>query len=199
LPDSRVLSVRFPHVLRRGGGEINFFFSGGLKLHMPNPNPDNEWSFVLDGVEKTISLARELAAVITAPGVVAFFGGLGSGKTTFIQALGAGLGHTGAITSPSYTIINRYEGARLPLVHVDCYRIKAESELDEIGLDEIFAGDCLVCVEWSDRVLGLLPQSRLEIHLTGKGRAQREVKILLLGDIWPRLRSQIPLWLERNF
>ena len=165
---------------------------------MSKSNPDNEWSFVLDSVEKTVSLAKEIATEIATSGVMAFFGGLGSGKTTFIQALGIGLGLTSAITSPTYTIINRYEGGRLPLVHVDCYRIEAESELYEIGLDEIFAGDGLVCVEWSDRALGLLPQSRLEIHLTSKGRAQRGVKILLLGDIWPQLRSQIPLWLERN-
>ena len=165
---------------------------------MSKSNPNNEWSFALDSVEKTVSLAREIATVITTPGVMAFFGSLGSGKTTFIQGLGAGLGHTGAITSPTYTIINRYESGRLALVHVDCYRIQAESELYEIGLEEIFAGDALVCVEWSDRATGLLPQSRLEIHLTSKGREQRGLKILLLGDIWPQLRSQIPLWLERN-
>ncbi len=165
---------------------------------MSELNPNNEWTFVVDRLEKTVSLAMEIAEVIRTPGVVAFFGGLGSGKTTFIQALGAGLGHRCAITSPSYTIINRYGGGSLPLVHVDCYRIEEEKELYEIGLDEIFAGGSLVCVEWSDRALGLLPQSRLEIHLSYQGHGQRGVKILLLGDIWPELRSKIPLWLERN-
>lgn len=165
---------------------------------MSEPNPNNEWTFAVERLEKTVSLAREIAEVIHTPGVIAFFGGLGSGKTTFIQALGAGLGHRSAITSPTYTIINRYDGGRFPLVHVDCYRIEEESELHEIGLDEIFAGDSLVCVEWSDRALGLLPKSRLEIHLSYKGRTQRRVKILLLGEIWPELRWKIPLWLERN-
>lgn len=167
-------------------------------MRMSKPNPNNEWSFVLHGVDKTVSLAREIAGVIDKPGVMAFFGGLGSGKTTFIQALGAALGHTGAISSPTYTIINRYDSGRVPLVHVDCYRIEEESELYEIGLDEIFTGESLVCVEWSDRAYGLLPQSRLEIHLSSEGRAQRGVKIRMLGDIWPRLRLEIPLWLERN-
>jgi len=176
----------------------NFFFNDQQKLNMSEPNSNNEWTFVVDRLEKTVSLAGEIAEVIRAPGVMAFFGGLGSGKTTFIQALGAGLGHRCAITSPTYTLINRYHGGRLPLVHVDCYRIEEEKELYEIGLDEIFTGDSLVCVEWSDRALGLLPQSRLEIHLSYEGRRQRRVKILILGDIWPELRSKIPLWLERN-
>ena len=80
---------------------------------MSKPNQNDEWSFVLQGVDKTVSLAREIAGAVDKPGVMAFFGGLGSGKTTFIQALGAALGHTGAITSPTYTIINRYDSGRM--------------------------------------------------------------------------------------
>ncbi|MEA1997142.1 MAG: tRNA (adenosine(37)-N6)-threonylcarbamoyltransferase complex ATPase subunit type 1 TsaE, partial [Gemmatimonadota bacterium] len=89
------------------------------------------------------------------PGVAALFGGLGTGKTTLVQALGRALGIDGPITSPSYTIVNRYTGGRLPLIHVDCYRIEGEIELGELGLDEVFYdSSAVVCVEWSEHAAG---------------------------------------------
>jgi len=157
-----------------------------------------EWSFTLEGCEKTISLGCFLGKQISSPGLVALFGGLGSGKTTFIQALGKGLGVEGAITSPTYTIINSYPGGRLPLIHVDCYRLKEESELYELGLEELFPGDGVVCIEWSDRVLGLLPPARLEVHLGFEGRLRRGVLLRAVGDLWPEMDRAVERWIERN-
>ena len=165
---------------------------------MPNPTPQAEWSIEVPSLELTLSLAGEIARQIAAPGTVGFFGGLGCGKTTFIQALGAGLGFRGAITSPTYTIVNRYEGGRLSLVHVDCYRIARESELYEIGLEEVFNGDSLVCIEWAERAQGLLPTDRLEIHLSNTGLFSRDVRMLLRGKIWPGMANKISRWIEES-
>jgi len=118
---------------------------------------------------------------------MAFFGGLGSGKTTFIQALTGELGSKALVTSPTYTIINRYDGGRMPVVHVDCYRIRHEDELWDIGLAEMFAPDVLVCMEWSEQAGGILPASRLEIRLKPDGRDCRIMEISALGGLWPGL------------
>ena len=165
---------------------------------MPNPTPQAEWSIEVPSLELTLSLAGEIARQIAAPGTVGFFGGLGCGKTTFIQALGAGLGFRGAITSPTYTIVNRYEGGRLSLVHVDCYRIARESELYEIGLEEVFNGDSLVCIEWAERAQGLLPGERLELRLSNSGPSSRSVRIILRGNLWPGMAQAISRWIEES-
>ena len=157
-----------------------------------------EWSFVLDGLEKTVSLGRAIARGIVSPGVAAFFGGLGTGKTTFIQALGSGLGVEVPITSPTYTIINHYPGGRLPLFHVDCFRIKSEDELREIGLEELFSGSGVVCVEWPEKAINLFPRERCEIYLSNLGRERRGIKLLLSGDLWPGMEKTVARWMERN-
>jgi tRNA threonylcarbamoyladenosine biosynthesis protein TsaE len=161
-------------------------------------HPRAEWSFILDGLEETESLGLELARAVRTPGLAAFFGGLGSGKTTLIQALGRGLGITDPITSPTYTIVNRYEGGRLPLVHVDCYRVESPEELQDLGLTEIFSGPHLVCMEWSEHAAGLLPGDRMEVHLAWLDPERRGVRLAIFGNLWPEADRPVALWLERN-
>jgi len=157
-----------------------------------------EWSFTLEGVEKTVSLGKALARAVSSPGVAAFFGGLGTGKTTLIQALGAALGLEDPVVSPSYTIVNHYPGGRLPLIHVDFFRLEKEHELLEIGIDELFSGNGLICVEWADHAARFLPGERLEIHLSCQGPERRGVRLRLFEDLWPRMDAAITGWIERN-
>ena len=156
------------------------------------------WSVTLESVDRTRSLAGAVAEAAVSPGTIAFFGGLGSGKTTFIQALGRHLGCGGFITSPTYTIINSYECSPLPLVHVDCYRVEDESELYEIGLDEILNSQAIVCLEWSEKAGGLLPADRLEVHLDSLGRQGRLADLRVMGDIWPELYNTVNGWLGKE-
>ena len=146
-----------------------------------------KWRFALGSPEQTRELARRMAVSLCSGGTIAFYGGLGSGKTTFIQALAGELGCKAMVTSPTYTIINRYDCDRMPIIHVDCYRIRHEDELWDIGLAEMFVPGVLVCVEWSEHCGGILPCRRLEIRLESDGRDRRRVEITALGGIWPAL------------
>lgn len=156
---------------------------------MSEPIPRKNWRLVLESPAQTGELASRIAAAIDTGGAIAFHGGLGSGKTTFIQALAAALGCGGLVTSPTYTIINRYEGGRFPLVHVDCYRIRGEDELWDIGLAEMFTSDVMVCVEWSEKAAGILPDERLGFKLETVGRNRRNAELTMFGNLWPALDS----------
>ncbi len=145
------------------------------------------WRLTLDSPEQTRLLARRMAGELRTGGTIAFYGGLGSGKTTFIQALAGELGCRALVTSPTYTIINRYDGGRMPIIHVDCYRIRHEDELWDIGLAEMFTPDVLVCMEWSEQAGGILPAERLEIKLEPDGRECRRIEITAPGSLWPGL------------
>ena len=84
----------------------------------------------------TEALGRRLAAVLSPGAVLAYRGGLGMGKTAFTRGLAAGLGYTGRVTSPTFTIVNEYEGGRLPLFHFDMYRLPDADALFDIGWED---------------------------------------------------------------
>jgi len=128
----------------------------------------------LAGPEATVRAARALASLLGPGDAIGLVGDLGAGKTHFVQGLGAGLGLPAAVrvTSPTFTIVNQYRGGRLPLDHVDLYRIEQERELDNIGLDELFWGGGVVAVEWCDR-FAVLPADHLRVSLAGTGSHER--------------------------
>ncbi|MEA2063988.1 MAG: tRNA (adenosine(37)-N6)-threonylcarbamoyltransferase complex ATPase subunit type 1 TsaE [Gemmatimonadota bacterium] len=143
-----------------------------------------EWPITLESPEETRSLGRELGRRISGPGLIAFFGDLGSGKTTLIQAIGAGLGVQDAILSPTYTIVNQYHDGRLPLVHIDCYRIGEPEDFFRTGLEEMLAEPALVCMEWSEHAGNFLPESRMELHLGYLDPLKRSARLRLFAGLW---------------
>ncbi len=114
---------------------------------------------------ETIALGAELAAHLSPGSVVALFGELGAGKTKFVQGVCQGLGVARFVCSPSFVLANEYHG-RLPVYHLDFYRIQREEELAELGLEEYFYGEGVCLVEWAERVLHLLPEERFEVTIT---------------------------------
>ena len=101
---------------------------------------------------ETAAAARALAPGLAAGSVVLLVGDLGAGKTAFVRGLAEGLGIRGdEISSPTFTIMQEYRGGRLPLFHVDLYRLSDPREIDDLGLDEIAAAGVLA-VEWADRM-----------------------------------------------
>jgi tRNA threonylcarbamoyladenosine biosynthesis protein TsaE len=104
--------------------------------------------------------------------VIALYGDLGAGKTLFTQGIALGLGVAERVTSPTFTLVNRYNTTGGELVHIDCYRLAEEAEASvleavAIGLDEILADPyAIIVVEWAERVAALLPQDHLQIKLT---------------------------------
>lgn len=114
--------------------------------------------------EETWALAAELAAELGAGTVMALHGELGAGKTCFIQGLAAALGIDEPITSPTYTLIGEYEG-RLPLHHIDLYRLSGPTEALGLGLEEYFDANGITAIEWAERAEGLLPPDLIHIRI----------------------------------
>ena len=114
---------------------------------------------------ETAALGRELAAALSAGDVVLLVGDLGAGKTAFVRGLAEGLGvHRDEVSSPTFTLVQEYRGGRLPLFHVDLYRLDDPREIDDLGLDEI-ADDGVLAIEWADKLAGsarLISDARLK-------------------------------------
>jgi len=101
---------------------------------------------------ETAAAGRDFAARVRPGDVVLLTGDLGAGKTAFVRGLAAGLGiDAGEVTSPTFTLIQEYGGGRLPLYHVDLYRLKS-IEVDDLGLDELTSGTGVTAIEWPDRL-----------------------------------------------
>jgi len=116
--------------------------------------------------DETLAVAATLAPSLEPADVLSLTGTLGAGKTRFIQGLAHGLGVADEcyVCSPTFSIIHEYP-ARLPLYHVDLYRIASPAELDDLGLDEYFEGTGVTAVEWFDRFPGAWPRNALEINI----------------------------------
>ena len=114
--------------------------------------------------EETWGLAAELADGLGPGTVIALHGDLGAGKTCFIQGYAAALGIDEPITSPTYTLIGEYEG-RLPLHHIDLYRLSGPEEALGLGLEEYFDANAITAIEWAERAEGLLPPDLLHIRI----------------------------------
>ncbi len=107
--------------------------------------------------EETFALGQRLAATLRPGDIIALDGDLGAGKTHFIQGLAAGLGHTGPVTSPTFTLLHEYTGGRIPLYHLDFYRLETPEEALHIGLDEYLALPAILAIEWAGKFAHLLP------------------------------------------
>ena len=114
--------------------------------------------------EETENFGQALAARLKPGDVVAYSGGLGAGKTAFTRGLARGLGCTGRVTSPTFTIVNEYEG-RLPLFHFDLYRLGSADELFDIGWEEYLDRGGVCAVEWSEQADGVLPEGTIRVAL----------------------------------
>ena len=112
---------------------------------------------------ETEALGARLAAVLTPGAVVAYRGGLGMGKTAFTRGLAKGLGYEGRVTSPTFTIVNEYEGGRLPLFHFDMYRLEDDDALFDIGWEDYLDRGGVCAVEWSEQVTEALPPDTIRV------------------------------------
>jgi tRNA threonylcarbamoyladenosine biosynthesis protein TsaE len=131
---------------------------------------------VSNSEQETRDIAAALARDLTMGSVLLLSGDLGAGKTAFVRGLAEGLGiDPGEVTSPTFTLVHEYRGGRLPLIHVDLYRLD-RADLDEIGLDQDLAAIGVVAVEWSERLSRPIAAATV-VTITDRGGDRREIEI----------------------
>lgn len=133
----------------------------------------------------TIEVGRKLAALLKPPQVLLLRGELGTGKTTLVKGIAQALDAAEAdeVTSPTFTLIHEYEGARnghpVKLYHLDVYRLESERQLETLGLDELLTPDALVLVEWGDKFKSIRKRATGEIAITSQGGDARKITVAL--------------------
>lgn len=120
--------------------------------------------FVSHSTQETEQFGEEVAKSLRGGDVLAFTGSLGMGKTAFTRGLARGLGCRGRVTSPTFTIVNEYDG-KTPLFHFDMYRLGSSDELFDIGWDDYLARGGVCAVEWSERVSDALPGDTIFVDI----------------------------------
>ena len=120
--------------------------------------------YISNSAQETEALGERLAARLRPGDVIAYTGDLGAGKTAFTRGLARGLGCTGRVTSPTFTIVNEYEG-RVPLFHFDLYRLGDEEELWDIGWEDYLGRGGVCAVEWSESFPGAIPPEAVTVTI----------------------------------
>lgn len=152
--------------------------------------------FQTAGPDDTRRLGAALGRMLQAGDVLCLWGGLGAGKTTFVQGIAWGLGYSGRVTSPTFTVMHEYAG-RLRLYHLDCYRLSGPADLDELGYEDWLGVEGVSAIEWPDRVLPALPSDRLNLYLNDAGD-EREIKIVTTGPRSRQLAEALPAAYENR-
>ncbi|MBR5249690.1 MAG: tRNA (adenosine(37)-N6)-threonylcarbamoyltransferase complex ATPase subunit type 1 TsaE [Bacteroidales bacterium] len=137
-------------------------------------------TFEINGIQSLEAVARQFWSAISEHRVIAFYGSMGAGKTTFITALCKVLGVEDTVNSPTFTLVNEYEAADgMPVWHFDFYRIERPEEALDIGLEEYLYGDGLCLIEWPENIEPLLPEDCLKVYLEVVGADQRRLSFEL--------------------
>ena len=133
-------------------------------------------NFITNSTEETYKLGIDIAKKLKAGDIINLNGDLGAGKTYFTKGIAKGLEIDDYITSPTFTIVNEYEG-RLPLYHFDVYRINDTREMYEIGFDEYIYGSGVSVIEWGDIISDLIPDYAIKINIKRLDENTREIEI----------------------
>ena len=136
--------------------------------------------FETNEANQTYRLGEALGRAANVGQIYTLVGDLGTGKTVFSQGFGAGLGVSEHINSPTFTIVQEYDGGRMPFYHFDVYRIGDVEEMEEIGYDDYFFGEGVCLIEWADLIKEILPDGVISIRIEkdlDKGFDYRKVAI----------------------
>jgi len=134
-------------------------------------------TYTSDSASRTEAIGREFAADLLAGSIVALVGPLGAGKTQFVKGLVAGIGASGAVTSPTFTLIHEYPSGRVPVYHFDFFRLDHGQAAERLGLDEYFFGDGISVIEWADKFAELIPHGARWISFETKSETERLITI----------------------
>jgi tRNA threonylcarbamoyladenosine biosynthesis protein TsaE len=128
--------------------------------------------------EETVAVGERFGRALQPGAVVALIGELGAGKTHFVKgvALGLGVSDPARVNSPTFVLVNEYAG-RLPIFHLDAYRLRGSGDLNEIGFDEILESGGVVLIEWADRVPAAIPANAITVRFEVVSPTERRVTI----------------------
>lgn len=136
---------------------------------------------ITDSSEQTIEEGKKFALSLKPNDVIAFSGTLGAGKTVFTKGIALGLGIEENITSPTFTIIQEYSG-RLPLFHMDLYRLESVEDFEMIGGEDYFFRGGVTVLEWSEKAASILPRNHYKINIDVIEEAKRKITIEKNGE-----------------
>ena len=145
--------------------------------------------YISNSTVDTKNLAVRLALHLSAGDIICLFGNLGAGKTVFASGISSGMGVEDNICSPTFTILNEYDG-RIPFYHFDVYRINSEEFLD-MGGDEYLSGDGITLIEWPENISDVLPKERLEIYINYDGSSAENTREIVFRPIGQRYKEVI--------
>jgi tRNA threonylcarbamoyladenosine biosynthesis protein TsaE len=152
---------------------------------------------ILSSPGETESFGYAMGQLLRGGDVLALIGELGVGKTALVRGIVAGLGVPAAlVSSPTFSIVHEYQ-ARLPVIHIDLYRLQKLEDMESIGLSDYLTDDVAVAIEWADRFPQLLPEDRLEVRLAHRTRTTRRARVEARGSrsrsLLARIRNMAPL------
>lgn len=148
------------------------------------------WELASPSPLHTDRLGHAIGLSLQGGETLALFGPLGAGKTSLVRGIAAGLGAPATVSSPTFVLIHEYRG-RLPLAHVDLYRVNSTSEAESTGLQEYFSGSTVVAIEWADKGFSILPQDRLEIQLRHQAVGSRRIRLSATGQASTALLAEV--------
>jgi tRNA threonylcarbamoyladenosine biosynthesis protein TsaE len=149
------------------------------------------WRQSLPSLRHTDRLGRAIGSVLKGGESLALSGALGAGKTALVRGIAAGLGAPPeAVSSPTFVLLHEYHG-RLPLAHIDLYRLNSLQEAESIGLGDYLSGPTVVAVEWADKAPGILPDDRLEMELRHRTVQSRSIEFRATGPVSAALLARI--------
>ncbi|MEE8449936.1 MAG: tRNA (adenosine(37)-N6)-threonylcarbamoyltransferase complex ATPase subunit type 1 TsaE [Thermodesulfobacteriota bacterium] len=143
---------------------------------------------ITNSLEQTIELGQSLGKTCQGGEVIALAGELGAGKTYFVKGLASGLDveELEEVVSPSFIILREHKG-RVPLYHIDFYRLESNVQVVDIGLEEFFYGPGVCAVEWAEKFSSLLPDDRLDVKINILGEQTRKFELYLRGKRFDNL------------
>lgn len=149
------------------------------------------WRQSLPSLRHTNRLGRAIGSVLKGGESLALSGALGAGKTALVRGIATGLGAPAeAVSSPTFVLLHEYRG-RLPLAHIDLYRLNSSREVESIGLADYLSGPTVVAVEWANKAPGILPDDRLELELRHRSVQSRSIQLRATGPLSAALLARI--------
>jgi len=156
------------------------------------------FNVITSSPEKTWQIGQLLGELLDAGDTVCLYGDLGAGKTNFTYGIAQGLDvQEQYITSPTFTFVNEYQG-RVPLYHIDLYRLKDPDELENIGFGEYIESDGVTVIEWAERAEDELPVEGLSVYLAYVDEHSREIAFIGEGERYEKLVENLKHELDRT-